>query len=334
MIASHAVLGDHLVILPDSPEAKELSKVDLAKRMKAYSEKKVKLKNPNFFVSRTRLSVRNIPTKIDEKELRKIFLEAAGSEARLKQVCGFASAGYGIQTLHRVKLMRSKERVNSEGVGRSQGYGFVEFATHEAALGALRGTNNNPTLFPSKQRLMVEFAVEDSRVVKIREQRKLKNEHFRQHGYTTVQRQSRTAAGSGTRQWLKLPAQQGRGLQRHSGEATTANSNLSGSRSDNTALKRKRNISGANSIPRKKSKVADSDLKHSTYDSAGVILKPHSQTTKEQPKKKQPTTEQKQKQKAAKVQKQKQRTEAFVTIVDKYRQKLATGSHGKWTSEQ
>lgn len=70
---------------------------------------------------------------------------------------------------------------------------------------------------------------------------------------------------------------------------------------DNTALKRKRNISGANSIPRKKSKVADSDLKHSTYDSAGVILKPHSQTTKEQPKKKQPTTEQKQKQKAAKV---------------------------------
>ena len=34
------------------------------------------------------------------------------------------------------------------------------------------------------------------------------------------------------------------------------------------------------------------------------------------------------------VQKQKQRTEAFVTIVDKYRQKLATGSHGKWTSEQ
>ncbi|KAL5475611.1 hypothetical protein EMCRGX_G025444 [Ephydatia muelleri] len=306
------------VILPDSPEAKELSKVDLAKRMKAYSEKKVKLKNPNFFVSRTRLSVRNIPTKIDEKELRKIFLEAAGSEARLKQV----------------KLMRSKERVNSEGVGRSQGYGFVEFATHEAALGALRGTNNNPTLFPSKQRLMVEFAVEDSRVVKIREQRKLKNEHFRQHGYTTVQRQSRTAAGSGTRQWLKLPAQQGRGLQRHSGEATTANSNLSGSRSDNTALKRKRNISGANSIPRKKSKVADSDLKHSTYDSAGVILKPHSQTTKEQPKKKQPTTEQKQKQKAAKVQKQKQRTEAFVTIVDKYRQKLATGSHGKWTSEQ
>ena len=77
---------------------------------------------------------------------------------------------------HQVKLMRSKERVNSEGVGRSQGYGFVEFATHEAALGALRGTNNNPTLFPSKQRLMVEFAVEDSRVVKIREQRKLKNE--------------------------------------------------------------------------------------------------------------------------------------------------------------
>ena len=34
------------------------------------------------------------------------------------------------------------------------------------------------------------------------------------------------------------------------------------------------------------------------------------------------------------VQVQKLRTESFVTIVDKYRQKLATGSHVKWTSEQ
>ena len=37
-------------------------------------------------MSLCRLSVRNIPTKVDEKELRKIFLKAAGPEARLKQV--------------------------------------------------------------------------------------------------------------------------------------------------------------------------------------------------------------------------------------------------------
>ena len=77
---------------------------------------------------------------------------------------------------HQVKLMRSKDRVNSEGIGRSQGYGFVEFMSHEAALGALSYTNNNSNLFPSGKRLVVEFAMEDSRVVKVREQRKLKQE--------------------------------------------------------------------------------------------------------------------------------------------------------------
>ncbi len=46
-----------------------------------------------------------------------------------------------------VKLMRSTERVNSRGVGRSMGYGFVELSSHTAALTALRGINNNPDLF-------------------------------------------------------------------------------------------------------------------------------------------------------------------------------------------
>lgn len=43
--------------------------------------------------------------------------------------------------------MRSSERVDVKGVGRSMGYGFVEFADHASALSALRATNNNPDLF-------------------------------------------------------------------------------------------------------------------------------------------------------------------------------------------
>ena len=41
--------------------------------------------------------------------------------------------------------------MNSKGVGRSLGYGFVEFTTHEAALAALRATNNNPKTFGEKR---------------------------------------------------------------------------------------------------------------------------------------------------------------------------------------
>ena len=46
-----------------------------------------------------------------------------------------------------VKILRDSTRLNSSGVGRSRGHGFVEFATHESALMALRAVNNNPDLF-------------------------------------------------------------------------------------------------------------------------------------------------------------------------------------------
>lgn len=49
--------------------------------------------------------------------------------------------------LFQVKILRSTERVDSKGVGRSMGYGFVEFSDHDSALLALRATNNNPTIF-------------------------------------------------------------------------------------------------------------------------------------------------------------------------------------------
>ncbi|MCG8623641.1 MAG: hypothetical protein MJE68_16815 [Proteobacteria bacterium] len=41
--------------------------------------------------------------------------------------------------------------MNSKGIGRSLGYGFVEFSSHEAALAALLATNNNPAIFGDKR---------------------------------------------------------------------------------------------------------------------------------------------------------------------------------------
>ena len=50
---------------------------------------------------------------------------------------------FGLQ----VKIMRSSERVDGNGLGRSKGYGFVEFSNHDAALNAVRNINNNPDIF-------------------------------------------------------------------------------------------------------------------------------------------------------------------------------------------
>ena len=47
--------------------------------------------------------------------------------------------------------MRDLKRVNSRGVGKSRGYGFINFTDHKHALIALRATNNNPEIFGEKK---------------------------------------------------------------------------------------------------------------------------------------------------------------------------------------
>ena len=46
-----------------------------------------KLKNPNVFVSATRLCIRNIPVNVDDQSLRKTFLKACGNpKSRITEV--------------------------------------------------------------------------------------------------------------------------------------------------------------------------------------------------------------------------------------------------------
>jgi nucleolar protein 4 len=124
-------------------------KADLEKRLVSYQQRKEKLKNPNFYISKTRLSVRNLPVNVTEKELK------AKCSCKVKQV----------------KIVRQKERLDKNKNFRSMGYGFLELYSHEDALKELHNLNNQPNLFPEKKRLIVEFAIENSKIVQKRESR-------------------------------------------------------------------------------------------------------------------------------------------------------------------
>ena len=80
----------------------------------------------------------------------------------------------------KVNIMRSNERVDSSGTGRSKGFGFAEFSTHEDALEVLRAMNNNPEVFGPERRPIVEFAIENSLILKHQEQRKVKSQQKRE----------------------------------------------------------------------------------------------------------------------------------------------------------
>lgn len=150
------------LIYPNSYEARDVSKADMIRREKLEKGNAEKLKLLHYFVSPTRLSVHNLPISCTDEELRKIFLDAIGSnESKFKYGSGLIEC----------RIMRDMSRVNSQGVYRSKGYGFVEFKTFELAKKALHATNNNPKLFKNGQKLIVQFSIEDMRALNKKKQR-------------------------------------------------------------------------------------------------------------------------------------------------------------------
>lgn len=174
------------IIYPNSYEGKNLSKADLIRRQKLEAENAAKLKILHYFVSPTRLSVHNIPIKCTDEELRAIFQKAISNDDENTK----GKNQHHRSGIKECRIMRDLKRVNSEGVCRSKGYGFVEFATFELAKKALHATNNNPNLFPNDNRLIVQFSIEDMRALKKKEARieksKLKlerSERFKQRRF-------------------------------------------------------------------------------------------------------------------------------------------------------
>jgi nucleolar protein 4 len=155
------------LVYPNSYEAAGVSKVDMQMRQKIEASNTQKLKLLHYFVSPTRLSVHNIPIKCTDQQLREIFQKAVGEEAR--------TSGR-LTSIVECRIMRDLSRVNSEGVAKSKGFGFVEFKNHEMAKKALHATNNNPELFKGTSlgkgvRLIVQFSIEDMRALKKKKER-------------------------------------------------------------------------------------------------------------------------------------------------------------------
>ncbi|CAG8973772.1 hypothetical protein HYALB_00006317 [Hymenoscyphus albidus] len=166
----------------------------------AMQRKKLIQNNPTLHLSLTRLSIRNLPRNIDSKALKALAREAvvgfakdvkSGLRAQLskeEEARGGdemreaekqrKSKGKGI--VRQAKIVfegREGAKVSEEsGAGRSRGYGFVEYSSHRWALMGLRWLNGHALESGSgkKQRLIVEFAIENAQVVSRRKEREEK----------------------------------------------------------------------------------------------------------------------------------------------------------------
>lgn len=72
-------------------------------------------------------------------------------------------------------------------LGKSKGFGFVEFSDHLHALNALRHLNNNPDIFNAERRPIVEFSVENKVALNRKKYRVIKQQKLKEsEGGTTL----------------------------------------------------------------------------------------------------------------------------------------------------
>ncbi|KAI9451346.1 hypothetical protein F5148DRAFT_1003752 [Russula earlei] len=158
------------VILPNTPAAETLSSTEVEKRANSYNARRALLKsNPSLYVSKTRLSIRQIPTFVTERLLKRLVMHAiqafdeeviSGCRTGLSEEettrdeppsgpDKTRNKGKATQRVRQAKIVRQEDRVDPlTGKGRSKGYGFLELHGHADALRVLRWANNNPEVPP------------------------------------------------------------------------------------------------------------------------------------------------------------------------------------------
>ncbi|KAF9769612.1 hypothetical protein IL306_012954 [Fusarium sp. DS 682] len=159
----------------------------------AAQRKKLVQGNPSLHLSLTRLALRNIPRNMSSKDLKELARKAVvefakdvkagrrqplskeenardGKDAKEKEHERKAK-GKGI--IRQAKIVfesgQGQKMPEKEG-GKSRGYGFIEYTSHHWALMGLRYLNGLQleNEVGKKQRLVVEFAIENAQVVQRR----------------------------------------------------------------------------------------------------------------------------------------------------------------------
>ncbi|CAH9114105.1 unnamed protein product [Cuscuta epithymum] len=138
------------LVLEGTPAAEGVSAGDMSKRKILHEKKMIKLKSPNFHVSRTRLIIYNLPKSMTDKELKKLCLDAVTSRATKQK-----------PMIRQIKFLEDTKKGKLVVKNHSRGVAFVEFTEHQHALVALRVLNNNPGTFGPEHRPIVEFSIDN-----------------------------------------------------------------------------------------------------------------------------------------------------------------------------
>lgn len=155
-------------MFPNSPAAAALPEAEVEKRQSSFNARRTLLRsNPSLYISKTRLSIRQLPLFVTDRGLKRLAIHAvrefdAEVEAGTRE--GLSRAEEMDETLSPALAARKEKRKKGEretsviqskvvrqsekldpltAQGRSKGYGFLEMRSHKEALKVLRWANNN-----------------------------------------------------------------------------------------------------------------------------------------------------------------------------------------------
>ncbi|GHJ89425.1 hypothetical protein NliqN6_5827 [Naganishia liquefaciens] len=179
------------VIFPNAPAAATLPELEVTKRVESFNTRRKLLEsNPSLYISKTRLSIRQIPLYATDRTLKRLGIHAVKEfdaevadgkrdalsreelqDSTLSPVALASRKNTGRKTVvMQSKVERQNDRIDAvTGLGRSKGYGFLEMRSHQDALKVLRWANNNPDV----SALMKEWVSVELEELAAREKEKL-----------------------------------------------------------------------------------------------------------------------------------------------------------------
>ena len=148
-----------------------VSQGDMDTRIRLFQEKqKAMKKNPNLFISKTRLHIRNIDKRMNEDNFREFCMsfcqdwKEALSTQEQKEI-------KNKKMIVQLKLIRNPNNVDEKGKPKTTGMGFLELLNEDLALYLVRNLNNFITNLKREKGLIVDYSIEDHRKLLKRKQK-------------------------------------------------------------------------------------------------------------------------------------------------------------------
>ena len=182
------------------PEWHDLTMREQKLRMASNDEKKFKLSNSNFVINTKRLTIRNVPKRMENGDLQHAIVKAMGVKGSKKtKQCGIIKVaivkdklmvpvGGGDKDPKEAHFDMNEDSSDDEAAKkgeanadikmkqkkRSRGFAFVDFADSERAMKCLESMNNVAGAFGQfdlTRRPIVEFSFDDVRKLQIQQNR-------------------------------------------------------------------------------------------------------------------------------------------------------------------